>query len=242
MTYNFKIIRFFFLLKCLLYPLTYLMASEANQGLDIQADSGNTNLLTSVSRLQGNIILKHNGFTITGDSAEIQSENDNNPQLYVINGTPIQFNQVTETSTFSASSNQLVYTPAQELVELQENVSFIQSDQNNRFILKASELQIILSQGRPEQVLSTGNPATFKHEMAEKKIEINAEKITWDSQAQLAVLYNATVKDVKTTFSAEKITYKAETGEISASGDGKTRPSYQFNPEKTKESNINDDS
>ncbi len=214
---------------------------EFEQKLDIQADSGDINLQTSISRLHGNVLLKHSTFTITGDDAEIQAANETRPQLYVISGTPVTFNQQTEIATTTATSLQLVYNPDEEIMELQEKVSFIQHVENTQYILQADELQIVFSQGRAQQMLTRGSPTVFTHKTADKKIEIQAQKITWDTGSQEAILHQATVLDEQTTFTAEKITYNTITGELSASGEGNTRPSYRYNPEKTKEINNNND-
>jgi len=225
----------------LLCPVMQLTASESKQGLDIQADSADTNLQTAVSRLQGNVILKHGEFNVTGDSAEIQSANEKNPQIYVVRGTPATFKQQSKTSSMTANSKQIEYRPVEELMELQEMVSLVQSDDKNKFTFIADELQIILVQQRPQHITTKGNPTVFTHEQSEKNVQIEAKKITWDTQSQIANMFQATVKEGKTTFSAEKITYNAVTGKISATGDGKTRPSYRFEPDKVKEKNNNND-
>ncbi len=214
---------------------------EFEKELDIQADSGDINLQTSISRLHGNILLKHSTFTITGDDAEIQAANDTRPQLYVISGTPVTFNQQSEIPTITATSLQLVYYPDEEIMELQEKVSFIQHAENTQYTLQADELEIVFSQGLIQQMLTRGSPTVFTHKIADNKIEIQAEKITWDTRLQEAILHQATVLDEQSTFSAEKITYNTNTGELSASGEGNTRPSYRYSPEKTKEINNNND-
>ncbi len=226
----------------LIYPRVRLIASQEEQGLDIKADSGDTNLQTAISRLQGNVVLQHKGFIVTGDKAEIQSASESKPQRYIIAGTPTKFEQQTQLSTITAYAMQIVYTPVEELMVLQENISLTQSDDNNNFMLQANELQLLFDQGRPQQIITTGKPTVFTHEMSEKKIQIQAEKIIWDTQTKLANIYKAQVQEGQTTFSAEKITYNAKTGEISATGDGETRPSYRYDPEKTEEQNNNNDS
>jgi len=241
MSYNFKIIAITLLTGYFYYLVSPVNAMELERKLDIQADSGDINLQTSISRLQGNILLKHRTFTVTGDDAEIQAANDTRSQLYVISGAPVTFNQHSEISTITATSNQLVYTPDQELMELQGNVSFIQHAENTQYSLIADEIQIIFSQGHAQQMLTTGSPTVFTHETADKKIEFQAQKISWDTSSQEAIFHQATVLDEQTTFTAEKIIYNTVTEELSASGEGNTRPSYRYNPEKKEESNNNND-
>ncbi len=241
MVHNFKIMEIGLLLVYCFYSLVQIKAVELEQELDIQADSGDINLQTSISRLHGNILLKHKTFTIAGDDAEIQAANDTRPQLCIISGTPVTFNQQSKISKTIATSLQLVYTPDEEIMELQGKVSFIQYAENTQYTLQADELQIVFSQGHAQQMLTKGSPTVFSHKTADKKIEIQAQMITWDTEAQEAILHHATVLDEQTTFSAEKITYNTITGELSASGEGNTRPSYRYSPEKTKEINNNND-
>jgi len=181
MIFNFKKSALILLLHSLIFPITVAIAANAEGGLDIQADSGDTNLQTSVSRLQGNVILTHGSLTVTGENAEIQAANENKPQIYVITGKPAKFIQRTDTSKINASSFQLVYTPAQELMEFQGKVMFSQTDKENQFKLTASKLDIFYKKGSPQQISATGSPVVFMHNLQNKAVEINAEDIIWDT-------------------------------------------------------------
>lgn len=209
-----------------------LIAAETdNSGLDIRADKADSNLLTSIGRLEGNVELKHKGIFIKGDFAEIHSADENNPQFFVINGSPMTFMQDAATTQISAKAGQLVYTPILEKIQLQDNVSIIQKTDSSEFKIIASHLQLDFKLGQLYELVAAGVPAILSHTIGEQNIQIQAEKITWDSEEQVAILIKAKVLDQATTFSADEIKYNSRTGEISAIGEGDTRPSYRYNPD-----------
>jgi len=110
---------------------------------------------------------------------------------------------------------------------------------NGAFEIHAGAMQLLLKQGKPFEFDAKGNPATFIHQLIDKKVTIKAEQIIWDVQTQIAILHQATVVDELTSFSADKIEYNILTGGISASGRGEQRPSYRYDAAKHKEQ-LND--
>jgi len=238
-------------IKCLvLLGLVVIMshsftdAAETNTGLGISSDESNTNLQTSISRLHGNVILKHFDLVIKGDDAEIKAANENHPQQFIISGEPVKFKQESDVFNLSATAEQLVYIPSNELMELQGNVSIMQQTAENSFELDANELKMIFKKGNPFQFNAKGSPVIFTHQLANRKISINAEQVNWQESSQKAILLVATVVDKQTSFTADKIEYNALTGEIIASGNGSTRPSYRYDASKevTKDKVLKKDS
>lgn len=215
-------------------------------GLDIRADQASTNLETALSRLQGNVALKHLGLSITGDIAEVQAATDRQQQLFVIDGKPAAFEQTSETSQMSSTAQQLLYTPAEERMELNKDVTFNQRTVDNFFEISADQLLMLLKSGQPDQLTATGVPVIFNHQLSGRTIKITAEKIAWDAKTQIAFLQQATLVDDETTFAADEIKYNTLTGEISATGKGNNRPSYRYVPDpqqdKDKETATTNDS
>lgn len=213
----------------------FVLAEMSDSGLDISADHSDGNLQTSIRRLEGNVLLKHLGIVVNGDFAEVQPASDNNLERFIISGTPVKFEQNLESVNLLAKTSQLIYTPSQELLEFQEKVSIFQKADNGSFEINADGIQLLLKQGKPFEFDAKGSPATFIHQLADKTVKINAEQIIWDVQTQIAILYQATVEDELTSFSADKIEYNILTGGISASGEGEQRPSYRYDAAKHKE-------
>ncbi|RLA02403.1 MAG: hypothetical protein DRQ47_06840 [Gammaproteobacteria bacterium] len=215
-------------------------SATADAGLDISADSATTDL-KSAGRFEGNVALKHLGVTISGDLAEVQSASETQPQFFIITGTPATFEQKLESTEMSANAGQLVYSPSEGRLELQENVSVSQSNPNNHFDISAETLNILFQDGKPEQLDARGHPVVFNHQMSEHNILIKAEKIIWQAESQIAILQQATVFDKETSFSADEIKYNTATGEISAKGKGDKRPSYRYTPEQDKDGGKDND-
>lgn len=217
-----------------------LYAAEINSsGLDIRADKADSNLLTSVGRLEGNVELKHNGILIKGDFAEIHSADETNPQIFVINGSPMTFMQETPVANLTAKAGKLVYTPSLEKMQLDDDVSIIQNIEGAEFKIIANQLQLDFKIGQLYELVAAGVPAILSHTVGDQNIQIQAEKITWDSEEQIAILTKAKVLDQSTIFSADEIKYNSKTGEISAIGEGDTRPSYRYNPDEDTEEDKN---
>ncbi len=215
------------------------LAQAADSGLDISADHGDLNLQTSIRRLEGNVLLQHLGIIVNGDFAEVQPASDNNLERFIISGTPVKFEQQLESISLTAKTSQLIYTPSRESLEFQDKVSIFQKTDIGSFKINADAMQLLLKQGKPFEFDAKGSPATFIHQLTDKRVKINAEQIIWDVQTQIAILYQATVEDEQTSFSADKIEYNILTGGISASGQGEQRPSYRYDATKLNDQ-IND--
>jgi len=233
MTFKFKILLFSYAFIALI--CSCLTASEAEIGLDVTADQSDFNLQTSSSRLQGNIILKHLGLKVTGDEAEVIAASESQSQLFIISGEPVRFELKAATSNMSATAGQLTYKPYLELIEIQDKVSITQTTADTQFQINAEELQITLKMGQPLQLIAKGIPIEFTQQLTDRKIVIKADKINWDAESHIAILFQATVIDELTTFSADEIKYYTLTGELSAIGKGDSRPSYRFEPTVEKE-------
>ncbi|MCP3672887.1 MAG: hypothetical protein GY829_00250 [Gammaproteobacteria bacterium] len=214
---------------------SFIFAEETDSGLDISADHGELNLQTSIRRLEGNVLLKHLAIVINGDFAEVQPASDNNLERFIISGTPVKFEQNLGSVSLMAKTSQLIYTPSQELLEFQDNISLLQKTDASSFEISASAMQLLLKQGKPFEFDAKGSPAAFIHQLADKKVMIKAERIIWDVQNQIATLYQATVVNELTSFSADKIEYNILTGGVSATGEGEQRPSYRYDAAKDKE-------
>jgi lipopolysaccharide transport protein LptA len=185
----------------LILLFTKSLSSEVTEtGLDISADKAETNLKTAISRLEGNVKLIHIGLMISGSSAEVQAASEVQPQIFVISGKPVKFEQKLDTSEMSASAQQLIYRPSEERMELQTNVLMIQKNAADSFKISAENLQIIFRQERPHHLDATGSPVSFSHQLAERVIQINAEKIAWNAETSIAIMKEATehyIRDVR---------------------------------------------
>lgn len=227
----------FLLLSC----QGYLMAKDAEQGLDINADKVWTNLNTEVSRLEGNVELKHDQLHIRGDAAEVHAATGNQPQRFIVSGSTVNFSQTSTDTRIEASAGQIVYTPSAETLRLQENVDLLHRTGESYFEIQAVELQMVFKAEQADKLDATGAPLSFKHQLKQRMIRIEAENVDWEAATHIAILQQAVVYDNETTFSADEIRYNTLTGEISASGEGETRPSYRYTPVKEKETEKNND-
>ena len=223
-----------------------LNAAESEGGLDISADQGSTDLQTAISRLSGNVILKHLGLMVKGDTAEVQSANDSQSQLFIVTGQPVTLEQKIDNSVIVVTADQLIYKPTLESMEFERNVSVVQQIVSESFEINTEQLQINFRLGEPYQLNAEGKPVTFKHRLKDKQVVINADKINWDRELKIVILHQAKVLNEQTVFSADEIKYNTLTGEISATGDGDDRPNYRYDPEQekdqTKESMKSNDS
>ena len=103
------------------------------------------------------------------------------------------------------------------------------------FEINTEQLQISFKLGEPYQLTAEGQPVTFKHRLNNKQVLINADKINWDRALKIVILHQAKVLNEQTVFSADEIKYNTMTGEISATGNGDTRPNYRYEPEQDKD-------
>jgi len=217
-------------------------AENSTNSLNITADHTTANLKTEISRLEGNVLLKHNNVTISGDAAEVQPASDKYPQQFIISGVPVHFKQMLESNELIATALQVVYLPSLEQMQLQNDVTISQTTTENQFDIEAEQLKVEFKIGKPNQFIGTGNPLTFSQQLPQRKIQIFAEQIIWDAGDQIATLSKAKVLDAQTSFAADELKYNTLTGEISAIGSGDSRPSYRFNPKKSQESKKSNDS
>ncbi|MFT5450860.1 MAG: LPS export ABC transporter protein LptC/lipopolysaccharide transport protein LptA [Enterobacterales bacterium] len=206
-------------------------------GLDISADALSSNPLTELSRLNGNVLLSHVKILITGKSAEVKTTKSKQQQQFIISGAPVNFQQILEQSTMFAKANHLVYIPSSEQMEFEGNVVITQRSVDVEFEVAAEQLQLLFQDQKPSQLIAEGSPVKFKHKIAERIIYIDAKHMLWQSTTKMAILSQATVQDGETIFSADEIQYNTLTGEISATGNGNSRPSYKYKPEEEKGSN-----
>ncbi len=212
-----------------------LQGANLYEGLDIHADQATTNLITSVSRLSGHVELKHFGKVITGDNAEVQSNLEQQSQRFIISGSPVKFVQNIKQSTMNAEAGQLIYEPSKERITFEEKVSIFHKTAETQFQVSASEVQVQFYLEQPSKLDISGKPLLFSHELSTRKIQIEADKISWDASSETVVLYLAKVLDEQVVFSADEIIYNFNTGEISAVGEGESRPSYRFDPSAKKQ-------
>ncbi|PCJ46132.1 MAG: LPS export ABC transporter periplasmic protein LptC [Gammaproteobacteria bacterium] len=209
--------------------------------LNISADLLTSNPETDLSRLKGQVNLVHENIIISGDAAEVQSAKDKQQQ-FIITGEPVNFKQNLAGSSMTAKTRQLVYFPSLERMDLEGRVEVIQKTANFEFEIKAAQIQIQFREQSPFRLDAVGEPAYFIHRLADRTVMIDAKNIVWQAEANIAVLTEATVQDGQTTFSADEINYNTLTGEISATGSGNSRPSYQYTPSEDKEKQQANDS
>jgi lipopolysaccharide transport protein LptA len=122
-------------------------------------------------------------------------------------------------------------------MEFEGNVIVTQQSNNVEFEVSAEQLQLLFNDQKPSKLSAEGSPVKFKHKIVERVINIDAKHMQWQSATNIAILTEATVQDGETKFSADEIKYNTLTGEISATGNGNSRPSYQYTPEEEKDSN-----
>lgn len=213
-----------------------VFADDEIKGLDLKADQATTNLSTAESKLSGNVILKHHGFQITGDRAEVRTNGENEAEAYIIAGSPAVFYQSidssTNQSTMRVKAGWLNYQPLAEKLHFKKNVEISSQFKNGQFLITASDIMLKLYLEKPSILEASGSPLIFSHQVSSRDIKIEASRINWDSDADIATLYLAKVIDNKVVFSADEIIYNFKTGELSAIGEGDSRPNYRFDPKK----------
>jgi len=212
--------------------MNFIQADDVVEGLDLHADKATSNLNTAESKLSGNIILRHRGFQITGDLAEVRNKISTDDQTYIIAGSPVVFTQSLNASTMRAQANWLNYDPIAEKVHFKKNVAISSTFKNGKFIISASDILLQLNQRQPSKLEAIGDPLIFSNQLSMRSIQIEASRISWDSETDIATLYFAKVIDNQVVFSADEIIYNFKTGELSAIGEGDSRPNYRFDPNK----------
>ena len=219
---------------------TVMLAMELSE-VEIDADQLSTNFVTSESRLEGNVILRHQGMVLRCGLAEIfpKSETNNSPR-YELSKQLALVQETTEYS-LSAQAGQAIYLPTQDQLTLIEKVYFQYNQATDGFLIEAENLQIILKEGTVSQLISSGAPSRFSQTVSDKTVVIEAKGIKWDTDTLIATLEEASLDDGVTTFSASMIEYNTATGAISAQGRGDDRPKYRFNSATEKQEDDDND-
>ena len=217
-----------------------VLSMELNE-VEIDADQLSTNFVTSESRLEGNVILRHQGMVLRCGLAEIfpKSETNNSPR-YELSKQLALVQETTEYS-LSAQAGEAIYLPTQDQLTLKEKVYFQYNQATDGFLIEAENLQIILKEGTVSQLISSGAPSRFSQTVSDKTVVIEAKGIKWDTDSRIATLEEASLDDGATTFSASMIEYNTATGAISAQGRGDDRPKYRFNSATEKQEDDDND-
>ncbi len=217
-----------------------LTAQEIIDEVEIDADRLSTNFVTSESKLEGNVILRHQGMVLTCGLAEIYPESETNQDPRYVLKDQLALAQNTADYVLSAQAGEAVYLPTRDELKLQNNVNFQYNQTAQSFAIESENLQISLQDGVIEQLISSGSPTRFSQSFAEKKVVIEAASIEWFAETQIAILKDASLDDGATTFSASEIEYNTNTGAISAQGRGENRPKYRFNSGEVQDKKNND--
>ena len=229
------------LMLCL--PLTLSAGAALNeQGVEIDADQFTTNILTSQSILEGNVILRHQGMVIRCGLAEIFPEGGEESQPRYLLKDQLALAQQTDQYQLSAQAGQATYLPLADELILDTQVQFQHIQSEQAFDISADNLKVLQKDGQLDQLIAMGEPTTFTQTFDNKRVEIKASRIDWIAETQTALMKDASLNDGTTTFSASEIEYNTTTGAISAKGQGDERPKYRFNSqnEEKKETTTDD--
>ena len=197
--------------------------------VEIDADRLSTNFVTSESKLEGNVILRHQGMILRCGLAEIFPKSDNNQEPRYVLREQLALAQDTADYSLSAQAGEAIYLPTQDELTLKQKVNFQYKQASQSFFIEAENLQVLMNDGVISRLVSSGVPSRFSQTFADKTVVIEAGSINWIADTQVAILKDASLDDGATTFSASEIEYNTATGAISAQGRGEDRPKYRFN-------------
>ena len=221
-----------------------LTAAEAVNfsGVEITSDRFTTNLVTSLSRLEGNVTLSHQGITIESGFAEAHPQAEDKDAKFVL-GQNLQMRQAVNDYNVNATGANATYFPNASELRMRGNVQFKYQQTGQNFSIRAEDLQVIQSENQLSRLLAKGKPGILTHEIEERRIIITASSIDWKAGSEIAIMLDASLDDGSTTFSASEIEYNTRTGAVSAKGQGDERPRYRFNTEQEnkKETEQDDD-
>ena len=223
----------FVLISCCVGNLKISAFAEKIGEVEIDADSLSTNFVTSESKLEGNVILRHQGMILRCGLAEIFPASETNQEPRYILREQLALAQDTQLYSLSAQAGEAIYLPTQDELTLQKNVNFQYKQAEQLFTIESENLQVNLNNGAVENLVSTGAPSKFTQTFGSKTVVIEAASIDWFAATQVAILKEASLDDGATTFSASEIEYNTATGAISAQGRGENRPKYRFNSDVT---------
>jgi len=209
-------------------------ASESNEESVIEtevfltADRTDFDLVTSLSRLQGNVILRNRGIEIHSGFAEVHPKTTTEERRYIL-GDNLTMTQLLNGFELLASSKQAVYIPDNDELIMEKSVSFHHQEPAQDFHIEAEMLKLLQKDQQLFHLTASGNPTVFSHNLKDRRVVIRAEHIDWMADSQIALLKQASLSDGNTTFSASEISYNTKTGAVSAQGKGDDRPKYRFN-------------
>jgi lipopolysaccharide transport protein LptA len=149
--------------------------------------------------------------------------------------------QQTEDYELSAQAGEATYLPVADELILTSQVRFLHKQGGQAFDISAENLNVLLKDGQLDQLIATGEPATFSQRFENKQVVIQASRIDYIAETQTALMKDASLDDGVTTFSANEIEYNTTTGAISAKGQGDERPKYRFNKQGSDDKETTDD-
>ena len=216
-----------------------LKATEAVNfsGVEVTSDRFSTNLVTSLSRLEGNVTLSHQGITIESGFAEAHPESGDNVAKFVL-GQNLQMRQAIEGYNINATGANATYFPNANELRMRGNVQFKYQQTGQNFSIRAEDLQVIQSNKQLSRLLAKGKPGILTHDIDDRRIIITASSIDWAADSEVAIMMDASLDDGSTTFSASEIEYNTRTGAVSAKGQGDERPRYRFNTDEEEKNNT----
>ena len=209
--------------------------------VEIDADRLSTNFVTSESKLEGNVILRHQDMILRCGVAEIFPKSNNSEEPRYLLREQLALAQDTVDYSLSAQAGEALYLPTQDELTLKQKVNFQYKQASQSFYIEAENLQILLNDGMISRLVSNGSPSRFSQTFADKTVVIEAASINWIAETRVAILKDASLDDGATTFSASEIEYNTETGAISAQGQGQDRPKYRFNNNNDEQEQQNND-
>ena len=210
--------------------------------VEIDADRLSTNFVTSESKLEGNVILRHQGLILRCGIAEIFPKSDDNQEPRYVLREQLALAQDTANYSLSAQAGEAIYLPTQDELTLKQKVNFQYKQGSQSFFIEAENLQVLLKEGVVSHLVSSGTPSRFSQTFDSKTVVIEASSIDWFADTQVAILKDASLDDGATTFSASEIEYNTATGAISAQGRGEDRPKYRFNSSNENQEEKDNDS
>lgn len=216
-----------------------VQAQTVSERVEIDADQFSTNIVSELSTLKGNVILRHQGLVLRCGLAEIFPATETNEPKYVLS-EQLALVQNAADYEVTAKAGKATYLPVSNELILEQQVGFKHSLSEQTFEINAARLHIYQKQGQLQQMVATGVPAILSQTFPSKRVVIKAERIDWLAETQTALMKEASLDDGVTTFSASEISYNTVTGAVSAKGQGENRPKYRFNSKQDTEEQQDD--
>lgn len=209
-------------------PVVFATEAVNFSGVEITSDRFSTNLITSLSRLEGNVTLSHQGIKIEAGYAEAHPETTEAKAKFIL-GQNIQMTQAIEGYSIRATAAEATYLPNDNEFSMRGNVQFKYQQTGQNFNIRAEDLQVNQQNNQLASLLAKGKPGILTHVLDDRRIIITAASINWQASTEIAIMLNASLDDGSTTFSASEIEYNTRTGAVSAKGQGDERPRYRLN-------------